>query len=122
MNRSDALRITTFDRDPAVLAEQCGENARDANAALDARVRGYLKPVLQYRATGATTTQIPLTAASAPPAGVLLVRAALTSDRGADVPASSRLNFYFEKNAIGVFEPGGLVADSLYDLTFLILE
>lgn len=122
MSSSDALRWTSCTPELHSLAEQCGENARDANAALAARVTGSIKTVAQYRAVGATTTKIPLSAPTLPPSAVVLVRAALTSDRGADVPAAARLNFYFEGGSLGVFEPGGLVAASLYDLTFLILE
>jgi hypothetical protein len=120
--RSDLSRYSAFPDDAGQLAVRLGEFARDANNALQGRVLGRVKVVYRYAATGSTSTKIPLTAADAPPYGVILVRAELVEDPSFVVLATSTPGFTFANNAINVYEPGGLVANSYYNLTFLILE
>jgi hypothetical protein len=111
-----------FSRDPAALAEQCGENARDTNEALDRKVTGYLKTVARYSATGDTETRLAIAVGSRPPFAIILARANETLNPSAPVACTPTLNFYFVRGEYGVFEPDGLTADTLYDLTFLVLE
>jgi hypothetical protein len=119
---SDLARYTSFPREPGALAENMGEFARDANLALKRRVLGYTKRVERYAATGSTATKIPLTAADSPPIMVLLGRVENVSDAAAPVTVTPIQNFYFESNAIGVYEPSGLTLNTYYNLTFLVVE
>lgn len=116
------LRFTTLSRDPKVLAEQCGENARDTNEALGRKVTGYLKPVERYSATADTSTTIAIGTGVRPPEAITLVRVMEHGDRGAAVTCTPTYNFYYVRGEFGVFEPSGLTADTLYDLTYLVLE
>jgi hypothetical protein len=120
--RSDLQRYGYFPRDIEALAANVGEFARDANNALLRRLQGYTKRVERYSATGVTSTKIPLTAADVPPIAVVLVRAESVNDPAAVVPAVPTLNFVYQTNAIGVYEPSGLTANTLYNLTFLVIE
>jgi hypothetical protein len=105
-----------------------GENARATQTALTERVVGHASAVTRYRATGATTSRIPVGNASPPaapgssPYAVLLVRAYETADPAKDLSVTSRLNFARDGTTLYVFEPQGLTTNTLYDLTFLILE
>lgn len=124
MNRtpSDLSRYTSFPRAIEALAETLGEMVRDLNLALRRRVLGYTKTVERYSATGSTATQIPLTASDRPPEGVVLIRAVQVDNAGVPIAAVPVLNFYFADGAIGVFEPSGLTANTVYNLTFLVVE
>jgi hypothetical protein len=122
VSRSDLQRYGYFPREIEALAENLGEFARDTNNALERRVLGYSKRVERYAATGSTSSIIPLTAADVPPIGVVLLRAESVSDPASVVPAISTPNFVFAKSSIGVYEPSGLTADTLYNLTFLVVE
>lgn len=104
-------------------AQQNAENARDANIALAERVKGYLITVPGYAATGVTTNRIYLQSAPGKRVkGVVLANARATFDKGSDVGAVGRPNFYHDDRGIGVYEPSGLTANTQYDLTFLVLE
>jgi hypothetical protein len=122
MSRSDLQRYGYFPREIDALAENLGEFARDTNSALERRVLGYTKRVERYSATGVTTTQIPLAASDRPPVMVILGRVESVSDAAAPVTVTPIQNFYFSNGAIGVYEPSGLTADTLYNLTFLVVE
>lgn len=121
-DRSDLARYSAFPGTLPEMAKRLGEMVRDLNLALKRRIPGYTKVVQRYAATGSTATKIPLTASDRPPVMVLLGRAVKVIDPSAVVAAVSTPNFYFENSAIGVFEPSGLVANTLYDLTFLVIE
>lgn len=105
-----------------------GDNARATQTALSERVVGHAVTVPGYRATGATTTRITLGNAAPPaapgsqPYAVLLVRIFETSDPGKDLSVTTRLNFSRDGTTLYVFEPSGLTTNTLYDLTFLVLE
>lgn len=118
------LRHTTFDtQNPEGLSAQLSENALDTNQALRERIVGRRVAVSAYSATGATTTAVTLRAQGiVQPFAVMLVRAYPTSDPGADVAITGRVNFRQQGETLFVFEPAGLVANTLYDLTFLVLE
>jgi hypothetical protein len=111
-----------------VLNPLLGENARATNTALAERVPGHYAFVNSYRATGSTTSKITLGNASPPaapgssPVAVLLVRVYETADPAKDLPVSSRLNFSRDGATLYVFEPAGLTSNTMYDLTFLVLE
>lgn len=95
----------------------------DANRALEERVAGRRVEVHGYSATGATTTKLALPVELQATAwGVLLVRAFPTADPAADIAVSGRINFAQSGTALYVFEPSGLMANTPYDLTFLVLE
>lgn len=105
-----------------------GDNARATQTALAERVVGHPATVARYRATGATTTRIPVGNAAPPaapgsqPYAVLLVRIYETGDPGKDLSVTSRLNFSSNGTTLYVFEPQGLTTNTLYDMTFLVLE
>lgn len=121
-DRSDLSRYTSFPGNVLEMAKRLGEFARDANFALQGRVLGYTKRVERYAATGSTATKIPLTSSTRPPAMVILGRVEKVDDPAAVVAATSSANFYFAQNAIGVYEPAGLTANTYYNLTFLVVE
>jgi len=118
----DELRHTSFSTSPEDMAEQCGENARDANAALGRRVVGYTKTVQRYCATASTSTQLPLISSTTAPAGVLLVRVSTSDAPSSPVAVTPTLGWVFANGLVGVFEPNGLTSNTYYNLTFLILE
>ncbi len=115
-------RYTQFSERWEDARPQLAENVRDTHQALEERVTGRLVTIRRYPASGATTNKIPLGAMSPAPAAVLLVRAYASDNAGADLGATARLNFYLDASGVGVFEPSGLTASVLYDLTFLVLE
>lgn len=105
-----------------------GTAMRGVDTCLKQRLVGHAAAVPNYRATGSTTTKIPLGNAVPPaapgsqPIGVLLIRAFMTNDPAADLTVSSRLNFARDGTTLYVFEPAGLTTNTLYDLTFLVFE
>jgi hypothetical protein len=115
------VRHVTINEDPKVAAKQNGENARDLNEALQRKVDGYYASVTGYAAAG-SGSKISLQPGPVRPMAVLLVRACSTTDRGGDLGAVTRCNFYHDANGLGVFEPSGLTSNVQYDLTFLVLE
>ena len=121
MTRS--IRHLSISPDAAVAATQNAENARDGRATLEGKVSGHLRTLNRYSAIGATTAKIPLAATSSVrPKAVVLVNAQLSDDPGSDIGVTGRPNFYHDSFGLGVYEPSGLVANTPYDLTFLILE
>lgn len=116
-------RHVSFSGKARDLAVQNSENARDIAEALGERVTGRLVTVRRYAARGDTAARLYLTPRrGVRPSAVLLVRAYLSGDAGANIAVSPALNFYHDEKGIGVYEPGGLVPNTQYDLTFLILE
>ena len=117
------LRHISFSKDQKVAAEQASENARDANLALAGKVSGYYVVVNAYAAQGLTTVTLPLaTQSKQKPMAVLCVNAVATYDPGTTVNASTMRNFSFANGSINTFEPSGLTAGTVYNLTFLVLE
>lgn len=108
--------------DQHVAEEQLGENARDTNAALSECLRGSKIDVLGYAAVGSSATRLKLAARATLPGGLLLSRCVKTQDAGTAVVATQCLQFYVEDGLLTTFEPDGLTADTLYDLTFYVLE
>ncbi len=99
-------------------------NFAAANTALGERVVGQRLTVTGYSATGATTTKMTVGYVSPPgsvPWAVLLVRARETSDPGKDLSVTTRVNFSQDQSILYVYEPAGLVANTKYDLGFLVI-
>ncbi len=101
---------------------QIGEDLRDIDEALGARVTGRLITIAGYVATGATTARIPLGANTKSGRAAVLVRATLSRDVTADIAVSSRLNFVQSAAGLSIYEPSGLLANTPYDLTFLVMD
>jgi hypothetical protein len=116
-------RHSTFGGDPAQLALQVGEFARDAIEALRARPAAQRVVVEQYTATGSTATRIRIGAAARPWA-VLLARVALAYGEDQAVVCTPILNFVWDATtgSVDVFEPDGLVANTVYRLQFIVEE
>lgn len=114
----------TFPTAPPGLATQLQQNAQATSDALADRVIGRVQRVVQYSATGATTTKITLPARNGYTAyAVLLVKVNASGDPGTDISATGRPNFTQPNGStLAVYEPSGLTANTLYDLTFLVLE
>ncbi len=99
-------------------------NFAAANTALSERIVGQRMMVTDYVATGATTNRIPLGVLSPPgstPWAVMLALARETNNKAADLSVTTRTNFSREGNTLFVFEPQGLVANTKYDLGFLVI-
>lgn len=104
-------------------------NNQAINTALGERVVGQRLMVSGYSATGATTTKMPIGIVSPPgstPWAVILVLARESSDPGKDLSVSTRVNFSQSGTAqtgvtLSVYEPAGLVANTKYDLGFLVI-
>jgi hypothetical protein len=117
------LRHVSVSEDPKVAAEQNAENARDANTAIALKINGYYVDVRHYAARGVTTSTIPLLAKyDRKPRAVLLVNGYPTYDPSLSLNASTFRCFSYANGSINVFEPSGLTADTMYNLTFLVLE
>ncbi len=98
------------------------------NTALGERVVGQRLTVTGFSATGSTTNKVTLGTVSPPgsvPWAVILVRARETSDPGKDLTVSTRVNFSQSGSGdnvtLYVYEPAGLVANTKYDLSFLVI-
>lgn len=103
------------------------QNFTAVNTALGERVVGHRATVTRYAATGATTSKITIGSVSPPgstPWAVMLVRVHETSDPGKDLPVTGRLNFAWDgaSKTLYVYEPQGLTTNTLYDMSFLVLE
>ena len=116
------LRHQSISDDPQESARQNGENARDVNQILLGKISGRTALVRRYAAIGSTTAQITLVPGDARPTAVMLARASLSNSPGDDIGAVGRCNFYHDASGVGVYEPSGLTANTMYDLLFLILE
>jgi hypothetical protein len=116
-------RHTAIRADGAVSARQNAENARDLRDAFAAVPQQWTAVVEQYTAVGATSAKIPILATRLP-AGVQLIRAAKYYEQGEPLPLTPNFNFVWDSttNTLGVFEPSGLTADTVYTLTFLVTE
>jgi hypothetical protein len=100
-------------------------NFQAVNTALNERVVGHRISVTRYSATGSTVTKMTLGSVSPPgstPWGVILVRARESSNPASDLPVMTRVNFTQQGETLYIFEPQGLVANTFYDLDFLVLE
>lgn len=98
------------------------------NTAFGERLVGQRLSVLGYAATGNTTTKMTIGTVSPPgstPWAVLLVRAQETNNQGVDLPVQTRTNFSSggagDNVMLYVFEPSGLVVNTKYDLSFLVI-
>lgn len=116
-------RHTAIRSDAAVSARQNAENARDLRDDLEALPKQRLVKVEQYTAVGSTSAKVPLFAAKMP-AGVQLIRAAKYYEHGETLTLTPNFNFAWDSTTqtLGVFEPSGLTADTVYTLTFLVTE
>lgn len=114
---------TTIDADPKAAARQNGENARATRAALATKLTGYFTRIERYTAVGSASTKIRLGAGDRPSA-VLLAQAAPVSDAAGALAVTPSNNFAWDATtqAIDVYEPTGLTANTVYTLLFLILE
>lgn len=114
----------TFSEDLPTLTSQLTQNTTATVDSLSIRLIGRVVSVVRYSATGATTGKLPIPMRRGfSPYAVLLVRAAATNDPGADLSAVGRPNFTQpDATTLHVYEPSGLVANTFYDLTFLVLE
>lgn len=119
-----ALPFLTVSNNGDELRTQLQANMTAINDALSIRLIARVVPVERYSATGATTTKIKLpTRRYFTAYAVLLVKASLTGDPGADLAVTGRPNFTQpDGSTLLVCEPSGLTANNLYDLTFLVLE
>jgi hypothetical protein len=114
------LRHVSISPDPKAASQQLGENARDANRALVFAISGYYREVRGYGAVGTSDARISIPGGNA--TAVLCVRVHESGDPGGNVQVPAALNFGVTHGALSVCEPSGLVANTLYDLTFLVLE
>jgi hypothetical protein len=101
-------------------------NFHGINVALRERVVGKRLSILRYAGTGTTDTVLRLGYPASPPGstpwGLLLVRVRETSAPGTSVSAMTPLNFSQDGATLYTHEPSGLVANTFYDLEFLVLE
>jgi len=116
------MRHVSISKDPDTAAHQNGENARDTNQILLSKLNGRIALVRRYAAKGSTAAKINLVQTGERPIAVMLARASLSNSPGDDIAAVGRSNFYHDSLGLGVYEPSGLAANTLYDLLFLILE
>lgn len=116
-------RNSTISSDPVSAAKQNGENARDTTLALQGKLSASIVTVERYTAVGSTDARIPLTAADRP-AGVLLLTVELADARGDAVPVYGTPGFYWEATtrSVNAFEPTGLAANTVYRLSFILVE
>jgi hypothetical protein len=116
-------RYTTFSADAKSAALQSGESARDLIASLGARPRMRQVTVETYTATGNVNTKIRLRA-DARPWAVLLALAAPVGAPSSPVGAVGVPGFSWDAttDSVDVYEPSGLVADTVYLLQFLVVE
>jgi hypothetical protein len=99
-------------------------NFQALNVALGERIVGQRVEVKGYSATGATTTRMTIGVVNPPgstPWAVTLVLARESKNPAADLSVSTRVNFSREGQTLFVFEPAGLVANTQYDLGFLVI-
>lgn len=110
-------------RDGAAGAAQNSENWRDLLVELARRPAQSFVTVEPYTAVGSTAAKVRL-AASKRPVCVELVRAAPYYAQGDSLAATGNANFAWDSTtlSVDVFEPSGLVADTVYTLTFRITE
>lgn len=116
-------RHSTISPDSASAAMQNGENSRDVTEALGAKLNARIVTVDRYTAVGSITAKIPL-AASDSPLGVQLLTCREVYGGAAAVAALNTPNFDWQATtrAVNVFEPGGLVANTVYQLSFILYE
>lgn len=120
---ANELRHVSISEDPKVAAEQNAENARDANEAMSQLVSGYYFEVTNYAALGLTASAIPILAKNKRrPRAVLCVNGYPSYDPSLSMNISTCRSFSYADGTIYVYEPSGLTANTMYNLTFLILE
>ncbi len=98
------------------------------NTALQERLVGQRLSGNGYSALGSTTSKINLGTVSPPgsvPWAVILVRCRETNDQSKDLSVTTRTNFSQSGSGdnvtLSVYEPAGLVANTKYDLGFLVI-
>lgn len=116
-------RHTQIRSDSATAAVQNSENARDIRLELGRRPPQRFVTVEPYTAVGSTDAKVRL-GATKRPVCVELARAAKYYAQGDSLAAVGNANFAWDStsNSVDVFEPTGLVADTVYTLTFRITE
>ena len=115
-------RHSTIDAEPRAAAQQNSENARDTQQALGAKLTARTAVIARYTAAGSTSTRIPLVSPDVPFA-VLLVRAADAAGLDQPLAATGNANFLWDaaSRSLNVYEPGGLVAGTIYRLSYLLI-
>jgi hypothetical protein len=116
-------RHTAIRNDAAVSSRQNAENARDVRDELAKQPKRRIVVVEQYTAVGASTAKVPILATKLP-VGVQLIRAAEYYAQGDPCAAVGNANFVWDSTTqtVGVFEPTGLTANTVYTLTFQVTE
>ncbi len=101
------------------------QNFAAIQTALNEKATAHRVSLTGYAATGATTTKMTLGSVSPPgstPWAVILVRVRETRNPGSDLSVTTRVNFTNTSDTLYVFEPAGLVSNTLYDMDFVVLE
>jgi hypothetical protein len=116
-------RHSTIDANPALAALQNSENARDTLESFALRPAMRQITVERYTATGDIDTRIRI-GAGARPWAVLLARCCEAAAEDSAILAVPIYNFVWDSttDSLDVFEPYGLVANTVYKLQFLALE
>lgn len=116
-------RHSTIDANPVHAALQNSENARDTLEALERRPIRKQLTLERYTATGSTDTRIRV-GSGARPWSVTLVRCCEAAAEDGVVVVTPVLNFVWDATTLSldVFEPDGLVADTVYKLQFVAEE
>lgn len=98
------------------------EEQRDVLDALEERLEARTVVVERYSAVGSTSAKIPLNA-SKPPIAVVLVDARTYFDQGAPLTLTPNYAYVWDARSktAQVYEPSGLVANTVYRLTFLVI-
>lgn len=98
------------------------EEQRDVLDALDERLLARTVVVERYSAVGDTSAKIPINA-SKPPIAVVLVDARAFFDQGAPLTLTPNYAHVWDARSktAQVYEPDGLVANTVYRLTFLVI-
>jgi hypothetical protein len=118
-----APRHSTISANPRDAAQQNSENARDTTEALGAKLTARMVTVERYTAVGNITARIPIGSSSRPLA-VVLARAAAVYAQDATLAAYGTPNFVWEATtrSVNAFEPSGLVAGTVYQLSYILVE
>lgn len=98
------------------------ESERDVREALETKLEARVVTIAPYTAVGSTSAKIALSASQLPVA-VVLVGARLYFDLGATLTLTPNFNFVWDSGSqtAQVFEPSGLVANTVYHLTYLVI-
>ncbi len=108
-----------MNREPRSSASEFDRDVRDAlGVKLDART----VVIERYTADASATARIPISASQRPVA-VLLVDARPYYDQGGPLAVTPNFSFVWDAGSktAQVYQPGGLVADTVYRLTYLVI-